>query len=95
MGVHTSVNAGKVLVVGDVGALSCWCKLQLDRHSGDEKALALGPQKESLPPFPAPDLYLYREGANIIQNPGLLIKQPEGNYTAATGQSSQPLRNTG
>lgn len=58
---HECERREGVLVAGDVGASFCWCKLQLDRHSGDEKGSALGPQKESLPPFPAPDLYLYRK----------------------------------
>ena len=58
----------------------------------DEKGSPLGPQEESLPPFPAPDLYhAVWEGANVTRIQASFIKQPEGNFTAATGQSSQPL----
>ena len=85
-----------VSVGGGVGPSSPWYKLQLERHSRDEKGSALNPQEESFPPFPAPDLYhALSEGANVTRTQASFIKGPEGNYTAATGQSSQPLQNTG
>ena len=47
-------------------------------------------------PFLPPDLYhAVSEGDNVTGTQPSFIKGPEGNYTAATRQSNQPLEDTG
>lgn len=88
------MSAGKVCwweevaVLSPPGANSGW----RDRD-GDEQGSALGPQQEFLPLFPATRTASHvSEGDNVNGTQASII---EGNYTATTGQSQQPLKHTG